>query len=286
MEELKRGIEQQLGPGAFAKVTSVATTPSGTIILLTTGTRGDRSLLGLWAYQPGTVNVKLLAGAGELKDASTIGDALDLADGQLIANDTDGWLYLQGIDHAVIFHLDIRQIEAGEPARLATPFQHMTLASGQPFALQRGDRLFNSPEGKPAILRPSDGSLWEIQSSGAVTELPRDALKPPLQIPPLTLRDPRSIDRSMQLRFYNDIAAPVDLLNPPDVESTTRYPQFVLTGGARPESFDRDALHLRPGFPTYALRLTAWCTDRATNDVIAYDAMSGEVLRIKFSGVE
>ena len=58
-------------------------------------------------------------------------------------------------------------------------------------------------------------------------------------------------------------------------------PTLPAAPAARRIVFDRDAITVRPGFPVHSLRLTAWCQDPASGDVIAYDAFSGEVMRIK-----
>jgi hypothetical protein len=244
-------------------------------LLLYVAATGRSSVGGIYRVAAG-------AGAGEprrvidtatVERASGMGTLLALADVQMVGAGGDVWLILRHPDQTAFCRFDVAQFLAGTP-RLGRPFERVTV-DGQAIGIDPGDRWTGRADGGLDLFRPTTGESWRVDAFGRASPLvtlSEDRPRP--TAPPLTLG--RGTSRVLQ--FF-----PKPPPSATAAEEAVRYPALVISDGATERVIESDAIDVRPGFPVHALRITAWCVEPLTGDVIAYDAMSGEVFRLTFS---
>ena len=251
------------------------------LILYTAGTDGPRSLAGLWVYRLGNEAPLQIADATTLAQSSRLGPTIDLADAQLVRTSAGVMLCLVQSDAAAFLRLPDGPLKPGAALRLA--FSAVRV-DGEPLRLTTHDTFYTGPEGGLRLMR-ADGTLLAIDDTGNAKPLPTEPGRPAMSVPPLSLRSPGG--QVGQLAFYPEPGQTRDVLTTPNLAAApARYPALVLSDGQRTTVFDRDAIDVRPGFPVHALRITAWCQDPASGDVIAYDSFSGEIMRVKIGNDE
>ena len=256
-------------------------------VVLLAGTRGRASLASLWRLAAGARVPVLLAGPDALGRASGLGGLIDLDDGTLARVGDDVVVALSGQGGPAVVRVDGWSLAAagngagggrGDARALrmtrlfATPNE-----DGQPIPPKPGDAWFGRPDGSLNLLRAATGQVWTVDPGGTATAWALPPGRPALGVPPLDLPVPPGAPAA-RLWFYPD--TPTDTAAGTPADAAVRYPALVLRQENAERVFDRDALTVRPGFPTHAMRLSAWCPDPATGDVLAVDAMSGEVFRI------
>ena len=269
-----------IGPRAAAanppRLAATATLSGGELLLVTVGTARRQSLVSLQRYDPATDRLTLLMPAGELASASGLGDSIDVADAHLAVSGPVAWLWLRTPDRSVVLRFDTRQLASGV-ARPVRPFADIRAegAEAVPWRPGPATTLVGRGDGAFWMLDPDAGQLWSVDAAGRATLIEPPTGRPAPSAPPLVLGDGEAAPR---LSFY---PAPRDrdaVL--PAATGQTRYPLLDVTTGRAARSFDRDGFAPRPVFPVHALRLTAWARESQTGDVIAYDHMSGELLRL------
>lgn len=269
-------VKLQARPGRIS-IRSIIATSTNQLIVYVSGTDGQRSLVGLWAYEPQTGALSQIAGADALGDASGFGKTIDLADAQFVTTARGVWLCMHQNDAAAFFLLPSQSAPVlnFKPHRAFSGLKE----DNQPFKFLMDDRLYARADGGLGLLR-ADGRLFSISDDGVVAELQRTAGRPAESVPPLTLGQG---DAATQVEFFPDAPPPADSLTAPPMvtDDSVRYPALVIKGPHGTTVIDRDAISVRAGFPVHALRITAWCAEPATGDILAYDAMSGEVMRLK-----
>jgi hypothetical protein len=272
-------LRQTIGsPDGTPTIVTIAVLPGGSLVLATSGASRQRSLASLQVYDIASDRLTLLSTAAELASASGLGDSLDIADLQLAAAGQVVWLWLRQPDRSVLLQYDARQLESGV-ARAGRPFTQWTwddqpLRIGQAVLTGRVDGGFWLLE---SGAKGTASKLWQIDAQGAAVpaDWPVDAPAP--TVPPLPLGDGPD---APQLYFFGR-PRDTDASQPIGGARHERYPVLEIRGrGKTLTRFDREAIVVRPTFPLHALRLTAWCRDAQTGDVIAYDRLSGEVFRI------
>jgi len=182
-----------------------------------------------------------------------------------------------GPDAAAFLRLPDGPLQPGAALRLA--FSAVKV-DGEPIRLTPQDTFYSGPDGGLRLMR-NDGSLLAVDDTGNAKPLSTDSDRPAMSVPPLTLKSPGGQVR--QLAFYPEPGQTRDALTstPNLVAPPVPYPALVLSDEKRTIVFDRDSITVRPGFPVHALRITAWCQDPGSGDVIAYDSFSGEIMRLK-----
>lgn len=268
------------GPIADGKISvrAVAALGGGKLVVYAAGTARRRSLVSLWLYQPGRDVLTLAADSKALGDASGMGDSIDLADAQFVQTSRGVWLCLYHSDAAVFFLLPGDLLAPN--VRLRRAFSQLR-QDGRPLRFLADDRLFARADGGLGLLR-GDGAVCSIGEEGNVFDIPRIAGRPAWSAPPLSLPSDPGAPVKTRLEFYpNDLAAGDALAAPPtEADTPPRYPAFAIAGAQSTRTIDRESITIRPGFPVHALRITAWCLDPGSGDAIAYDSMSGEIMRI------
>ncbi|MGN6504450.1 MAG: hypothetical protein ACTHM6_02695 [Tepidisphaeraceae bacterium] len=278
-------------PDSAVSIAAAVGISAGDLLFYTTGTSADRSATGLWLYDRRTRALSVIADAQTLGRESGMGNAIDLGRGQLAVVGNDVWLMVRNVDATVFFRLDRRQLADSGTARLSRPFKALMTPDHLPFRVQPEDRVYGVASADGAVLellRTTSGESWRIAADGTARFDEESTSHPPTALPALALPPERFGGRNLMLRFFPEAITPTGGLPPlpdPDAGAGPRYPTLVVNDGSRATVIDRDAIRMRAGFPVHALRLTAWCVDPASGDVIAYDAMSGEVLRLHLSGI-
>ncbi|HEY0007840.1 MAG TPA: hypothetical protein VGB55_03865, partial [Tepidisphaeraceae bacterium] len=277
-------VAQRLGkPAGDGRVQAFATLDNGDLLAYFQGIARRESLACLVLYQPSSDNLRVLATPEELATASKLGSAIDLAEVQMVRAGQSIWLWLRTFDQSIFLQIDTRQL-SGDSLRLARPFTQLK-TDGQPFRFARDDTLFGQLDGTLHLLRRSSGELWSIGRDGVALPIAPVPDTPQRSVPPLLVRDDATEQRKRWLHFFPFDNFSLDTGVPGVLGNEVRYPALRLEFDGQQHHLDRDALQTRPAFPLHALRLTNWIVEPATNDVIAYDAMSGEIFRIIFSHI-
>jgi hypothetical protein len=251
----------------------------GRIIGYFNGTHRARSLSCLVLYDPATQNVSLVSPPEELASVSGMGLTLDLADARVLRAGTTIWLCLVHSDQSEFLRLDARAVAAGT-GRLARAFRSLRVEEGE-LRLMPDDKLAAQPDGTMWMFRPATGELWRINRDGEAFAGKQPENRPRLTTMPLVVSDGVSRADATRIWFF-----PAPRINPDQVtrpvfaDDETRYPAIVYDSEKQQRTIERDQLIIRPAFPAYALRFTNWILDPSTADIIAYDAMSGEVFRL------
>lgn len=246
--------------------------------LLYVADAGREAVGGLYRLAGATAQPRQVLETRDIERASGMGTLLALADVQMARAGSDVWVMLRSPDQTAFCRLDPARLLAGDP-RLTRAFDTVWVRE-TPLLIEPGDRWTGRADGGLDLFRPTTGETWRVDSAGRATlqKTPDDRPRPtvaPLALTPLTLKK----EGPAMLSFYPERP------HTAAVGAAVRYPAFVIRRGRADVVIDRDAIDIRPGFPAYALRITAWCVEPATGDVLAYDAMSGEVFRLTFGGL-
>ncbi|MGC4030369.1 MAG: hypothetical protein QM754_01290 [Tepidisphaeraceae bacterium] len=261
----------------------------GRCLVFVNGFSGPRALLGVWLYRPGESSLVPIAGAERLGQISGLGDSAMLADGRLIAGDRGAWLWLSGFGQSAVIWIGFGN-GTDAAAELRRVEHRLVDDSGLPIGL--GDAsLWRTEDNAVLWVRPGGTTAYRISLENFT------ATDRPGGLPPIVVRDP--LGRRTSWQFTPAPEKPKTQAEALAVEAT-RYPLLTVTPvpdapkpappaadadtdptGPRPTVYDRDALRTRLAFPRYAMRFTQWCPDPTPGRALAYDAMSGEVLRLK-----
>jgi hypothetical protein len=230
-------------------------------------------------YDPAAQNISVVASPRELASVSGMGLTLDLADARLIRAGSTIWLCLVHSDQSEFLRLDARAVGAGT-ARLARAFRSLRVEEGE-LRVSPEDKLSAQPDGTLWLLRPSTGELWRVNRDGAAFAGKQPEDRPRLVNPPLITGDGITRADATRIWFFAAPHVEVDqIARPVFADDDTRYPALLYESDTSQKVIERDQLRIRPAFPVYALRFTNWLLDPVTGDIIAYDAMSGEVFRL------
>lgn len=258
---------------------AIATLTDGRVLAYFNGASRTKSLSCLVLYDPAAEEASLVASPRELASVSGMGLTLDLADARLLRAGSTIWLCLAHSDESEFLTLDARAVGAGT-GRVVRAFRELRTEDGR-LRMLPNDRLAAQPDGTLLLLRPGSGELWRINRDGEAFAGKQPAQRPALSTVPLVSGD--GISRSDATRIWFFPAphmSPEQMIRPVFDDDETRYPAILYESEKSARTIERDALSIRPAFPVYALRITHWILDPATNDIIAYDAMSGEVFRM------
>jgi hypothetical protein len=267
--------------GTLRALTSM---PSGELLVYYSGSTRRQSASSLLLFDPIKETLKVAATAQQLAEVTKMGPSLDLADAQLERAGSTIWFLLRHVDQTALFALDARQIGSGD---LSSWRLIRTLRTDEGVvAIAKEDRLFGQLDGSAWLLRPTTGEVWQLNAEGRayVSKLP--ANRPRTSVVPITL-PPTATRKAQRLMFYPFEDLPPDPLMSPDIREfdLTRYPAFLLSTKDTEFVIEREAINTRPAYPTYAMRLTAWALDPGGDGVVAYDGMSGEIVRIRLRGI-
>ncbi len=258
---------------------AIAALSDGRLVAYFNGTSRLKSLSCLVLFDPTSGDIRLIAAPQDLADVSGMGLTIDLADAQLERAETTIWLCLTHTDRSVFLRIDARAVATGD-TRVIRAFDSLKTGDETMRALPH-DRLSGQQDGSLWLLRPSTGDLWRISRDGQAFASKEIDGRPKLTVSPISLPDATGGSNKLTIQFY----AMPDVMTLPTEGPTlssdgTRYPALLFQTAKDKLLIDRDNIVIRPAFPTYALRFTHWVADPATGDLIAYDAMSGEVFRI------
>lgn len=258
---------------------AMTTLSDGRVVAYFNGASRTKSLSCLVLYDPASQETSVVSSPQELASVSGMGLTLDLADARLFRAGTTIWLCLVHSDQSEFLRLDARAVAAGT-GRIARAFRGLRLEQGE-LRVEPDDKLGAQPDGTLWMLRPPTGELWRINRDGQAFADKQPENRPRLTALPLVAGDGVSRADVTRIWFFPAPAMTVDqLARPVFADDSTRYPAIVFESGKKQLVVHRDRLIIRPAFPVYALRFTNWVLDPSSNDMFAYDAMSGEVFRL------
>ena len=303
---------------ATGEIQSLVALPSGQLLFFFNGQSLGQPRCCVGLYDPLRETTRILYDTPALSVASGMGQTIGLARGTLITGGDRVTLYLRHFDASIFLRFDTVGLEAGERPRLARAFTRILLG-GEPIATGDDRALFGPLDGDAFCLTiPKAGEVYRVNARGEATQIahftgwpplacaplfipaaeraptaPRPPAIPPPATPPRATSagpaalSPRAVgaDRTIvpgvaTLYFFPESPELVDLrqLDLSDVIDH-QFPLLLIDDSTGRRLRERNALAVRPTFPVYALRLTSLAYDPRSRDVIAYDAMSGEVLR-------
>jgi hypothetical protein len=278
-------VAQLLGDSeAKGTLRAMTAMPSGELLVYYSGSTRRQSASSLLLFDPIKDTLKVAASAEQLAEVTKMGVSLDLADAQLERAGGTIWVLLRHVDQTALFAIDARQIGSGDVTSWR-PIRSLRADDGI-VAIAKDDRLFGQLDGSAWLLRPATGELWQLSTEGRAYASKLPPNRPRTSVVPISL-PPTSTRKAQRLMFYPFEDLPADPLTSPDVREFdfTRYPAFVLSAKDTEFVIERDAINTRPAYPTYAMRFTSWALDPTGDGVVAYDAMSGEIVRIRLRGV-
>ncbi|MBC7783402.1 MAG: hypothetical protein H7144_06135 [Burkholderiales bacterium] len=275
---IAKALNQPTARGAMRGMVAV---PGGRLLVYYSGTERAASLASLILYDPATDRITIVASSGDLAAASEMGLLLDLSRAQLVRAGASVWLWLRHVDGSAFLKIDAQQLEVERP-RLSKPFNAVT-ENGERFKFRDEDVLFGDTDGSLRIMRPGTGVL-RIDSDGKIAPEPPPRDRPRSSVPSLLLREDARQPGTRRLHFYPIEELPsAGEISPLADGDALRYPAFGIITESAERVYDRDSIIIRHGFPLHALRINNWLSDTNAGNVIAYDAMSGEVFSLSIS---
>jgi hypothetical protein len=236
-------------------------------------------------YTPKSAQVRILADADALADATGMGRSLPLARGSIVADPRNVWIWLRHSDGWAMFRIDPRSVATSGPMRLPKAFDAVTL-NGQPIALTREEyQMSPAPAGSLFLVDPLAGRLLKIAPSGQAT------VARSLVGLPVDLSTP-AVDSAGRLLIFaaNDrlitrpagVAAPTTDASQPE-KFDASFPALLIfdtpAGGNGVLHIGRDNMQAYPGFPVFGMRLRELVPQADAQGWVTYDAGSGELLR-------
>lgn len=267
-------------PGATPHLRAMVALDDGRIVAFYAGTQRERSLACLVVFDPASESLHLLASPAALAQTSRMGLTLDLAEAQLVLAGDSVWLWLRHSDESVFLRLDARQTTTGA-AYLARPFNTLR-EENETFRPDPSDRIFGQIDGTLHLLRRATGELWRVSREGTAYRVEAPRKHGRMTAPPLIMT--RAGETPTRLWFFSDPVQSNDQITATEMEETdvVRHPLLLIQEGAKSTELDRSSMEIRMGFPLHAMRVATWTFDRASDRIVAYDAMSGEVFQLRF----
>jgi hypothetical protein len=265
--------------GGQGAVRSLAVGPGDQLYALFTGSRGPAAICAVLQYSPGTHKVTVSANTAKVMDASGLGLSIGLARGTLLGSRDALWLWLRHSDGAALLALtaqpggkldaskvDVRTDESSAAPNFRTQTEDLSLsADGSLYYVERGR-----------------SALWRIDADGRASRV--------ISLVGLSRTLPPPAGQGGHLYFLADAgpkfggpdAALVDAGSPLVRPNLAEPVLFDYTPADRQvRAFDRTRMDAPTNLPLQSLQPRQLRWDAATGTLVAFDASSGEILRLK-----
>lgn len=276
------------GTGA---IRSIAIGPNDDLYVLFTGGNDRVAICALARYSPTTTKVSIVADTVRLMTASNMGASIDLARGSLVANGSEIWLWLRHSDAASI--LQVLPTDGDKAVEL----RHLSLKPPpRAVAGQLTSELEDLAAGPGQTLYYVDrrrARLWKIESSGEFTSVQSlDGFSRELTAP--------AVDDTGRMCFVAGHGEPLTATDSTAFSSMTAegkaslawlqlpYPALVQiqvdsAGKSSISTIKRDDFIAPATLPLQDMQPRNLTYDRTTGTLITFDAVSGELLRLKIT---
>lgn len=280
-----RAICTALGyPEGRGEIQSLVATNTGDLIAYFVGGAGRTPLVAIVSASATGTNLRILADTAQITTQSGFGRSLELGEGLLALAGDDLFLWLR---HPTA-HQFYRVTPNGKPTEVLTSAFSGIIGqlSGEFRFDDRENRFTGDPDGSLWVVAPHQHALFRINSTGEITgnRAVKDLPIPRTAPVHLCDRNGKLLDRFIYICSRDDL--PNDVAEVGELDPRAKYPLLVETDANRKVNFELSPhdIEMRPLFPTYALRIENLCFDPITRSMVAYDAMSGELLRISITG--
>jgi hypothetical protein len=252
-------------------------------------------------YNPGTTRIRIVADTNAILSASGMGASIELASVDLVATRSTVWLWLRHMDESVLLAIDAGSSATGRKAltrkfpRVLNGFEELPmnrpeyqLSAASAYAKWRlpGDR------GDDLLLVDAwTGALFRVDPAGRASLIDTLIGLPVAMAPAapmMLLPDGRARillfaaeGSSIEPKLETRVDAPTgEEISFPAFLIFEILPKNETRETPRPWPIPHARVSGRIGFPAYALRLTRLLPEANGESYLAYDAASGEVMRV------
>ncbi len=268
-------------PQLRGTIRAMTAIPGGKILLYYAGTDSSESLASLLVYNTDNGELQTIVNTTELAEQTGLGILLDIAEVQIVFTGEAFWFWFSHVDANVFLRIDARDMQNIKP-KLQRSFDKLYTDEG-PLKITSRDTLFGDYAGGLWLIRENSNSLLRLSTTGQAFPERNQKNRNFSPLPPIALSERNQQNQPLMLHFYptDDLRTPDEAIQLIDNQKLA-YPVFEVTGGKQDVIIDRNRFIIRSGFPLHALRLSNWLPVPNSNDLISYDAMSGEIFRIIF----
>jgi hypothetical protein len=268
--------------GAKGAIRSLAIGPDDALNLLFVGSRGADPIYFVAQYIRATRSVRMAIDTAQLMRDSEMGASIELARGSLLSSSTDLWLWLRHTDAFALLNLHNQTAGVTIARRLdVTP-----PAGVQKWRLNdESESLSAGPNGMLFFLDRAHVTLWQIDAKGQVASVMSLAGMPQSITPPIEINNRLFMLAGPSPRFRKAGSA-YEQDEAPEVFAHDALPAMLaysLTDGTS-TWFYRDHLHGPESLPLQTLDPRQLKADLSSGTLVTFDAGSGEMLRLRFSG--
>jgi len=264
-------------------IQSIAAGPNGEIYFYLKGGGKRDTIACLGRFSERTGAIQILAGTSQLQSESGLGRSIELARGTVVVSQSGKSLYVfvRHDDGAAMFRLDLRKLpSSGAVPQLGAPVSEFRGAN-ETLPLTRPElELAAGTEDSLIFLDTWGGAIWRVSSDNRATLLCSIVgISRQLSLP--------AVMRDGRLALF---AGDGDAIGPhvkeriEPVALELKYPSIVaVTDGAAALLVPPDAIRAPGGFTLYATQLQQLINEPARDSFLAFDAASGQIVRVKIT---
>lgn len=275
VDDILTALGMKGGQGA---VRSLAVGPGDQLYALFTGSRGPAAICAVLQYSPLTHKVTVAADTPKVMDASGFGLSIGLARGTLLGSRDALWLWLRHSDGAALLSLTPRP---GGKLGLQKVELRVDVPSGAPKLRSQSEDLSLSADGSLYFVDRDRAALWRIDGDGRASQA--------MALIGLSRSLPPPAGQGGHLYFLADAGpkfggpdASLDAAGPlirPNLIEPVLFDYTPADQHVR--AFDRTRIDAPTNLPLQSLQSRQLLWDAATGTLVAFDAGSGEILRLK-----
>jgi hypothetical protein len=267
--------------GGTGNIQSIAPAPKGEIYFYFLGVKGRKTLACLGLYSNKTAQVRVLADTNTLMDETGLGKSITLARGTVVSRGGSFWLWVRHTDASALHRL--RYVDIPPAGYVALERGRLNVrVEGQKVDLTHPDYSI-SPAGEDSLFwfDRTDAMLYRIDSNGYVK-----LFKSMVGLP-VSLSTP-ALDAQGRIVIFAADAPKSEVKNIsqidlPRLRVTVPYPAILMLEQDSLRAIGGDKFEIYPGVSLAAMRLSELLPEPRERAWIAYDANSGELIRMRIA---
>jgi hypothetical protein len=268
-------------PRGTGSIRSIAAGPNDELYVFFAGGDAKAPIAFLARYALGRHALAMAADTEQVMRDSGLGASIDLAQGSLVSNGSDLWLWMRSSlvgNASTLVKVTPRASGAGTDLRQLRPQVQVNETRRTPLVMdsERED-LAPGPAGSAYYLDRRRACLWKIDPSGGATRLQSiEGLSGGVTTPAVDENGRITLiaGDSEQLFSREGASTPMDW-------SRLRYPAMVRIEGEKVKTIGAADIHGPPNLPLQNLQARGLLYDRSHGTWVTFDAASGELLGLK-----